>query len=71
MRFIAGSLSYGKFHVVVLVEVSAAAITDPIANIFNASIAQECCPSVWKVGHVTPIFKKNDEFNVIDNLSGL
>ena len=46
----------------VLVEVSAAAIAEPIANIFNASLAQDCCPSVWKVGHVTPIFKKNDEF---------
>ena len=57
----AGSLSHGKFHVVVLVEVSAAAIAESIANIYNASIAQDSCPSVWKVGHVTSIFEKNDE----------
>ena len=30
-----------------LIKASAAAIAQPIANIFNASIAQGCYPSAW------------------------
>ena len=45
-----------------LIKASAAVIAEPIANIFNASIAQGCYPSVWQMGQVTPLFKKNDEF---------
>ena len=33
-----------------LIKASAAAIAEPIANIFNASIAPGCYPSVWKMG---------------------
>ena len=33
-----------------LIKPSAAAIAKPIANIFNASIAQGCYPSAWKMG---------------------
>ena len=45
-----------------LIKASAAAIAEPIANMFNASIAQGCYPSAWKMGQVTPLFKKNNEF---------
>jgi len=45
-----------------LIKASAAVIAERIANIFNASIAQGCYPGVWKMGQVTPLFKKNDEF---------
>ena len=41
-----------------LIKALADAIAEPIANIFNASIAQGCYPSVWKMGQVTPLFKK-------------
>jgi len=33
-----------------LIKASAAAIAKPVANIFNASIAQGCYPSAWKWG---------------------
>ena len=33
-----------------LIKALAAAIAESIANIFNASIAQGCYPSVWKMG---------------------
>lgn len=45
-----------------LIKASAAAIAEPIADIFHASIAQSCYPSVWKTGQVTPLFKESDEF---------
>ena len=45
-----------------LIKASAAAIAKPIANIFNASIAQGCYPSAWKMGQATLLLKKNDEF---------
>lgn len=45
-----------------LIKASAAAIAEPIANIFNASIPEGCYPSVWKMGQVTSMFKKSDEF---------
>ena len=41
-----------------LIKASAAVIAEPIANINNASITQGCSPSVWKIGQVTPLFKK-------------
>lgn len=46
-----------------LVKESAAVIAKPIANILNTSIEQGCYPSAWKMGQVTPLFKKDDEFN--------
>ena len=45
-----------------LFKASAVAIAEPIANIFNVSIAQGCYPGVWKMEQVTPPFKKSDEF---------
>ena len=45
-----------------LIKASAAAIAELVANIFNASIAQGCYPSAWKMAQVTPLFKKNNEF---------
>ena len=45
-----------------LIKASAAGIAQPVANIFNASIAQGCNLSAWKIGQVTSLFKKNDEF---------
>ena len=41
--------------------IEAAAIGEPIANIFNTSDAHVGYPSVRKMGQVTPLFKKNDE----------
>ena len=35
----------------------------PITNILNTSIKQGCHPNAWKMGQVTPLFKKNDESN--------
>ena len=46
-----------------LVKESATVIAEPITNILNTSIDQGCYPSAWKMGQVTPLFKKNDEFN--------
>ncbi|XP_022787862.1 uncharacterized protein LOC111327838 [Stylophora pistillata] len=45
-----------------LIKASAAVIAEPNANMFNASIAEGCYASVWKVRQVTPLFKKGDEF---------
>ena len=45
-----------------LIKASPVAIAEPISHIFNASISQGCYPSVWKMGQVTPLFKKSDEF---------
>ena len=45
-----------------LVKASAAAIAELIATVFNTPIVQGCHPSVWKMGQVTPLFKKSDEF---------
>ena len=46
-----------------LVKESATVIAKPITNILNTSIEQGCYPSAWKMGQVTPLFKKDDEFN--------
>ena len=42
---------------------SASVIAKPITNILNTSIEQGCYPNAWKVGQVTPLFKKDDESN--------
>ena len=42
------------------------AIAVPIANILNASVNQSCYPSAWKSGQLTPIQKKDDEFNKVN-----
>ena len=41
-----------------LVKESVPVITKPITNILNTSIEQGCYPSAWKIGQVTPLFKK-------------
>ena len=44
-----------------LVKESASVIAKPITNILNTSIEQGCYPNAWKMGQVTPLFKKDDE----------
>ena len=46
-----------------LVKESANAIAGPIAAIMNHSIRTGQYPSRWKLGQVTPLFKKDDELN--------
>ena len=46
-----------------LVKESASVIAKPITNILNTSIEQGCYPNAWKMGQVTPLFKKDDESN--------
>ena len=46
-----------------LLKESAVAITKPITNIINSSINQCTFPLSWKMGQVTPIFKKDDELS--------
>ena len=46
-----------------LVKESASVIDKPITNILNTSIEQGCYPNAWKMGQVTPLFKKDDESN--------
>lgn len=43
-----------------LVKDVAAAIAEPLTSIFNYSI-ENCYPANWKMGTVTPLFKKDDE----------
>ena len=45
-----------------LVKESASAIAEPLTNIVNSSITQCQYPSRWKMGQVTPLFKKDNEF---------
>ena len=40
---------------------SAAVIAEPLAKIINSSIDQRRYPTRWKMGQVTPLFKKEDE----------
>ena len=44
-----------------LVKDAAAVIADPLTSIFNYSIENCCYPANWKMGTVTPLFKKDDE----------
>ena len=46
-----------------LVKESASVIAKPITNILNTSIEQGCYTNAWKMGQVTPVFKKDDESN--------
>ena len=38
-------------------------ISGPLAELMNESIKQCKYPSRWKMGQVTPLFKKNDELS--------
>ena len=44
-----------------LIKESAGAIAVPVTKILNTAIVQMRYPSCWKMGQVTPLFKKNDE----------
>ena len=46
-----------------LIRDSSRAIASPIAKILNTSIAQSRYPSRWKMGKVTPLFKKDEELD--------
>ena len=46
-----------------LLRESASVISGPLAELMNESIKQCKYPSRWKMGQVTPLFKKNDELN--------
>ena len=46
-----------------LLKDSASIIAEPIAKIINSSITLGQYPSCWKMGQVTPLFKKENEFN--------
>lgn len=44
-----------------LIKESASAIAGPLTTIMNQSISQCSYPTRWKMGQVTPLFKKDDE----------
>ena len=44
-----------------LIKESSRAIACPVAKILNTSIAYSRYPSHWKMGQVTPLFKKDEE----------
>ena len=46
-----------------LLKESAAVIARPIATIINSSISQCRYPASWKMGQVTPLFKKDVELS--------
>ena len=46
------------------------AIAVPLLLIFNASIRERSFPSIWKMAHVTPIFKSGSRSSV-DNFRGI
>ena len=46
-----------------LLNESTSAISGPLAELMDESIKQCKYPSRWKMGRVTPLFKKNDELN--------
>jgi len=46
-----------------LIKESSRAIAGPVAKILNTSIAQSRYPSRWKMGQVTPLFKKDEELD--------
>ena len=45
-----------------LLKESASVISEPLAKIMNCSISLGRYPTRWKMGQVTPLFKKDDEF---------
>ena len=44
-----------------LIKESSRATAGPVAKILNTSIAHSRYPSRWKMGQVTPLFKKDEE----------
>ncbi len=44
-----------------IVKESATVIAQPLACIFNESVKHCKYPTVWKMGQVTPLFKKDNE----------
>ena len=44
-----------------LIKESSHAIAGPVTKILNTAIVQGRYPSRWKIGQVTPVFKKDDE----------
>ena len=45
-----------------LIKEVAAVIARPITSIINCCIEHCCYPASWKMGMVTPLYKKDDEF---------
>ena len=45
-----------------LIKEAAAVIARPITSIINCCIEHCCYPASWKMGMVTPLYKKDDEF---------
>jgi hypothetical protein len=48
----------------ILLRKSATALTYPLFLIFNKSLSSGQFPEIWKIAHVTPIFKSGSTFNV-------
>ena len=46
-----------------LIKESSRAIAGPVAKILNTSIAHSRYPSRWKMGQVTPLFKRDEELD--------
>ena len=46
-----------------LIKESSRAIAGPVAKILNTSVAHSRYPSRWKVGQVTPLFKRDEELD--------
>ena len=46
-----------------LIKKSSRAIAGPVAKVLNRSIAHSRYPSRWKMGQVTPLFKKDEELD--------
>ena len=46
-----------------LLKLSAPVVALPVSKIINSSIVSCCYPVRWKMGQVTPLFKKEDELN--------
>ena len=42
-----------------LVKDGISVLSGPLSTLFNSSITKNCCPSGWKYGQVSPIFKKD------------
>ena len=45
-----------------LLKESESVISEPLAKMMNCSIGLGHYPSCWKMGQVTPLFNKDDEF---------